>query len=528
MSFTTNDVNLYLKIANWSESDQYIKDIGPAKSWQDDEILALINDAETLKDFRRNVEICNIPKKDREKRDIIPAFIQASKNVATYRDVIFYNVNGVWSVSPRARRKVLYDVLESTSDMNKFLDFLELDDRSQKRVFKTMNINYIPVGDEYFDVKNGKMVHDAPIDELRTYRLPSTNYKPMKLEDCTGQMMLDLIHYIGLENVRYLMLTVAHNLTGLYIADRRTIILVGDTRTGKGTFGEILKRLHLAPDCELTHDFAQNNDFCDSYAEVSSLFPVIWVDECESVNMIRIKKISSEMTMQVNIKCEPAMTVLNRGVPILTSNRVPTTSLTGIHEKLTIMKTSGETMPYKDNLYFEKRTQAEYEEFINVLLTMAHKLSLAPEDMPEGKQWNPSVMSDEMKQLNNEFLEENFPTDAFFTHWDRNCGEKTKTMDAYFAYLAWCNPDMTYEQLDAAFQTIKLKPNRVPDGLVGITERNFVSDAKCRLQVKVLNGYKYIIGKPPVHGYEGDATLDQLDKPIEKDDWFQDGDGSVC
>ena len=504
MSFTLDDYQKFKEIALWTEAKQYIKDLGDAPNWTVEEIRAIVKDEGMIQAFFKNVKICNIPAKERNKTDYIPAFIQASANVAIYRNAYFFKVGSVWRVDRRSRKKVIYDVFGDVSLLAKFIDFLDCNDASQAKTFTTMNNNYIPAGNEFFDISNGCMVSEAPYDELRTYSIPAVDYQPLTLEECKSKLMKDLIKHIGLYKLGYLMQATADSMRGLHIADRRAFFIIGNSRTMKGTFGMVLKRLGLAPDVELTHDFSDGNDFEDGYSEVCSMYPVEFIDEAESINIRKVKKVSSDETSQCNRKGEPAITVINRGLLMFTSNRMPHSQIEGIHEKLAFVNT--ENIQYeKDNEYFNKLTAEDYNEFLCVLLTMCHEQAL--------NGWKSSQMPPEVEQAHKEFLDENFPTDAFFMNWNHDAVDLdgneiwTSSDNAYWQYLIYCNPEAVSEDIAKAVAESRAKPKKAPEGLVGISRQNFTGDAKIRLEEKWIKGIRHFRGAPPKHHFECEPEL---------------------
>lgn len=499
MSFNPlDDMEKLNNILKWDGMKKAGFSVDGADKWTRDELCFLSDEKWEL--FCKNLENCKKDGKERNAENDVPALIEASRKVAVFRDTWYYEVNGIYQTSSDAKRAVVYEAFGTTTKLQRFDDFIRFDKRSQKQTIRTLATRFIAVGNRYFDVIDGVMVDEPTTEEFRTYKIIDIDYKPVALNDCKSKLVTDLIKHVGKENVRYILLTVAYNLIGLHIADRRALILVGETRTGKGTMNELFRRIGVAPLTELTSDFRHGNEFCDAYAKVSSLYPVLPIDECETLNMEKIKKICSDPTMQVNLKGEPAITVINRGVPIITTNRVPTTTLTGIHDKVTIIRTTGVQF-IKDNFYFEKLQKSDYDEFVSLILTMAHKLTLPDVE------WTTATMCEEMQALNDEFLEMNFPHDAFFMHWDKNADAWTRTEDAYRAYLMWCNPDVALEVVENEVAVSKIKPKNNPDGLIGVSRQNFTSDAKCRLPMRKIKGYPSIQGKPPVKSMGDDIEI---------------------
>lgn len=511
MSFSPlNDMDKLKQILAWDGTRKANFSVEGASDWTDEELRnkADLSDEDIAK-FRKNLIDCQKDAKERKAENADAALIIASSRVSSYKDAFFvYNpATGLYETGNKAMQRLMYEALGSAK-ANRW-DFIEFDPRSMRRIVKSLKTNYIRVGSRYFDVVKGEMVDEVP-EEFRTFRIiQDVTYTPVNFDDCHSTLVTDLKKHLGAENLKYVLLSVAYNLTDIRV-DKRALVIVGEIRTGKGTLIKALKMIGLAADVNLKGDFESGNRFCDQLGNVAPIYAVISADECGDLDWDFVKVYCSDETINVEPKGEKKFTAATRALPIITMNSAPRSVSDGIVNKLCIMQTE---QSFKDNIdpdYF-KKIEAEngFEELINLILTLAHKLTVPPERMPEGKQWNPSLMPKLVEKKNDELLKDFIYHDQFISKWDRDETKWTSVKDSYAAYLHYANPDVDFGLIKLKVDELVNTPKSQPEGLAGRSLQNFSSDMKLagikgkmkrvlvksgeKVEEKVVRGF---VGKP--------------------------------
>jgi len=506
--FSVKDYPLYEMVANWDGKRKLDVDLSICEDWTEERILAFTDDdTAMLERFKRNGAICNLDYKTRNAltKDEVKkkALFEVSKRVAIVKDNMYFSVGGKWVASIKERNRLAYQALGKSTLFPEVSDYVLYSEDSQKREFESFATRYIAVGSKFFDVERGEMVDDAP-EEFRTFGITKDiEYTPVKFEDCKSLLVTSIANAFGKDNLKYVLLNVAYNLTDNRTADRRALLLVGETRSGKGTLIKALKNIGLCADKDLSSEFANNDDFFDMLSETIPVYPVVSADECENVNWTTIKKAASDDSMGVNRKGDKQVTVTVRAFIMMTANRVPRSSLTGLKNKIVVVKSEETYKAGVDLDYWDKVEKEGYDEFISLILTMAHT-------MIEHK-WSPTIMPDSVKATNDELISEFLYHDSFYEEWDKTADENVSIQDAYRAYLYYANPDIgSYDAIKNAVAESQLTPTAIPRGLSGVSRVNFVGDARVNgIKNVLIHGKRYLKGKPPVRkGYENIEKLE--------------------
>ena len=436
--------------------------------------------------------------------------IAASSKVAVVKDTMYFQCGGKWVASAKERARITYNALGQSSKFPELSDFILYSDESQKQEFDSFKTRYISVGSQFFDVETGEMVDEAP-NEFRTFGFNrDINYTPVKFDDCKSLLMTSLKRAFGNDNLKYALLCVAYNLCDNNTADRRALMFVGESRTGKGTLIKALKNIGICADKDLSSELSNNDDFFDMLSESVPVYPVVSADECENINWTTVKKLASDDSMGVNRKGEKQMTVTVRGFIMLTANRVPRCSLTGLRNKVVVLNTDTSFKKSVDTDYWDKIEAEGYDEFISLLLTMSHMMV---ERKKADDKWTPSIMPESVAKVNKELSAEFLYHDSFFEEWDKTSDERITADDAYRAYLYYANPDIgSYQAIHDAVATSRLAPASTPKGLSGVSRNNFIGDARVNgIKTVIVNGVRHFIGRPPLReGYESKANMEDF------------------
>lgn len=500
--FEIDDYELYRKVADWDGKRALNVDLSKCDEWTEETILSMTkNNVEMLERFKKNAALCNLDSKTRngisKEEAKHAALVEASKKVAVVKDNMYFSVGGKWVASAKERAKLAYQALGQSNKFPELSDFILYSDESQKLEFDNFKTRFISVGSQFFDIESGEMVDEAP-HEFRTYGInKDINYTPVKFDECKSMLMTTLMNAFGRENLKYALLNVAYNLCDNNTADRRALMFVGESRTGKGTLIKALKNIGICADKDLSSELSNNDDFFDMLSESIPVYPVVSADECENINWTTVKKLASDDSMGINRKGEKQVTVTVRGFIMFTANRVPRCALTGLKNKVVILNTDTTFKKSQDPDYWEKVEAEGYDEFISLLLTMAHT-------MVEHK-WTPSEMPECVAKVNKELSSEFLYHDSFYEEWDKTSEDRVSVDDAYRAYLFYANPDIgSYEAITNAVAESRITPTSPPKGLSGVSRNNFVGDARVNgVKTVLVNGKRFMIGKAPIReGYE--------------------------
>lgn len=450
MSFNPReDTNLFYTIHDWDGGRKISISIERAKTWTDEELSPRFTEEEVRR-FRKNLEECS--KSASERKDAIDEaqLAIALKRCVKHGESVFVNFDGVYFTGTEAIKRLAFEIYGSSRKSDVLSDWLKYS--KVIRRIDTFHTRYIAVGDKFFDTKTGEMVDEAP-DEFRTFKINrNVDYRPMTLKDCTSKLMRDFIEYLGEENIDFLLHYLAWNLTDLK-QNKFVIYVYGLSRSFKSTFPDVCRIIGLAPQGSYSSDLRMGNAFQDALGQAIGVFVILPCDDVESINWDTVKAIHTDATIYINQKGVAGYYVPTRGFLYMSTNKLLTTGLEGLVNKLIILHShksfAGEI---EDVNYLQTLDDNSFEEFICVLLTYA------------ASDWNPYHLEGEVAAHNEEKLREIAAHEKFLDEWTNE--GVTTCVRMYAQYLGFVNQMSENDLMDTAKECVK-HPADKPKGLRG-------------------------------------------------------------
>lgn len=416
-----------------------------------------------------------------------------------------------WTQSNDVLEHIVYNLRKraTPNDVKLVIDFAKHDVNSNALRFNSYRTQCVPVGSQWFDSESGKLLDEQTGEGINMFGF-NRNIELMPVfhvKDCKSYLVTTLRDALGCEQLNYVLNCIAYNLFDLNIVDRVFIIIIGASRSGKGTLVEALKRVGICSQTDFGSDLNSTQEYRELTVKAMSSFPVASANEVNTLNYTMAKSLCSDPSASFNRKYQTSVSVPMRAIVLATANTLPKCAISGVANKLIIVRTNKSYLNSQNPHYWEDVEAEGYDEFISLILNKACQIAKSG--------WTPAKRPKEIEASVEEAKCFYMPYDAFFEHWILDDTE-TSLQEAYAQGLYFANPSST-DWKQARHASVYASHNRVkgnPEGHYGISYNNFIS------RFVGLNNIPY--RKANGMYVRGHFPTELIDKLVEKSASFED------
>lgn len=393
---------------------------------------------------------------------------------------LYYKSGSVWTTSEDVLDQIIYEQTHTVEKCKRdFLEYAKFDEDANALRLDDMNVRYLPVGSKFFDSETGELLDEAPYEELRIFGINrNVDYHPTTVADCDGYLMSTLRAALGDGALEYILRCVGHNLHRLNLTARHLLIIVGKSRSGKGTVLRALSKIGLTDDRRsITPDLEHATQYKELSSSVLPVYPVACANELTKMDWAYGKQILSDDYISVDRKLKQTLSFPVRAFVIATANRMNVSSEAGLRNKITILRTKASYRQEENPNYWEDVEADGYDEFINCILTYSLD-----------KEWNPSMLPESIKEESEQLTNQYIYLDSYLDSWDMDAAD-IHLEEAYRRMLKFANPDSwTDLYLDNAVNWAKNHGGKAnPEGYTGIAYNNLGNILR-NISVRVYRG----------------------------------------